>query len=85
MKYFPRHCKLTTPRPLLLLVDDDPLIVEALGFALANDFDVVSSPSRAHCRQLLPQLRKLPDAALIDLGLPPLPHRPDDCAFRPER
>lgn len=65
-------------KPLLLLVDDDPLISEALGYALSRDFDVVSSHSRNHCQQLLRQLRQPPQAAIVDLGLPPLPHRPDE-------
>lgn len=64
--------------PLLLLVDDDPLISESLSFALGRHFDVVTSHSRGHCRQVLRQLRQAPDVALIDLGLPPFPHRPDE-------
>jgi hypothetical protein len=36
-------------KPLLLVVDDDPLISDALGYAFANDFDVVTSHSRPHC------------------------------------
>ena len=65
-------------KPLLLVVDDDPLISDALGYAFANDFDVVTSHSRPHCLRLLQQLRQAPLAALVDLGLPPLPHRPDE-------
>jgi ActR/RegA family two-component response regulator len=65
-------------KPLLLVVDDDPLISDALGYAFANDFDVVTSHSRPHCLRLLQQLRQAPLAALVDLGLPPIPHRPDE-------
>ncbi len=65
-------------KPLLLVVDDDPLISDALGYAFANDFDVVTSHSRPHCLRLLQQLRQAPLAALVDLGLPPTPHRPDE-------
>lgn len=64
--------------PLLLLVDDDALISESLSFALARHFDVVTSHSRSHCRQVLRQLKQAPALALIDLGLPPTPHRPDE-------
>jgi len=64
-------------KPLLLLVDDDPLISDTLSYALSGRFDVLTSPTREHCRQLLRQLRLPPAAALVDLGLPPTPHRPD--------
>lgn len=67
-----------TANPLLLLVDDDPLISETLAYALGRHFDVVTSHSRSHCRQVLRQLRNPPEAALIDLGLPPTPHRPEE-------
>lgn len=65
-------------KPLLLVVDDDPLICDVLGYALANDFDVVTSHSRSHCLRLLQQLKQAPQGALVDLGLPPSPHRPDE-------
>ena len=65
-------------KPQLLLVDDDPLIGEALGFALSRHFEVLISPTRAHCRELLGRLPAPPAAAIVDLGLPPTPHRPDE-------
>jgi DNA-binding NtrC family response regulator len=65
-------------KPLLLIVDDDELICDSLGLAMSPLFEVVSSHSRAHCLQLIRQLRRLPEVALVDLGLPPLPHRPDE-------
>jgi len=65
-------------KPLLLVVDDDPLISDALSYAFAAEFDVVTSHARPHCLALLQQLRRVPQAALVDLGLPPLPHRPDE-------
>lgn len=67
-----------SPKPLLLLVDDDPLITDALSFALGHAFEIISSHSRAHALQIVRQLRQPPQFALIDLGLPPLPHRPDE-------
>lgn len=69
---------LPVTKPLLLIVDDDPLISESLSFAFAAEFDVVISHSRLHAQKLLPQLRQAPQLALVDLGLPPLPHRPDE-------
>lgn len=79
-------------KPLLLVVDDDPLISDALGYAFANDFDIVTSHARTHCLRLLQQLRQPPTLALVDLGLPPTPHRPEEgfaligdlLAFAPE-
>jgi len=65
-------------KPLLLIVDDDALICDTLSFSMAALFEVVTSHSRPHCMQLLRQLRRLPELALVDLGLPPLPHRPDE-------
>jgi len=69
---------LANDRPLLLVVDDDPVIAETLSYALSGDFEVLSSPTRPHCLGLLRQLRQMPQLALIDLGLPPLPHRPEE-------
>jgi len=65
-------------KPLLLIVDDDPLICDTLSFSLSSLFAVVTSHSRPHCLQLLRQLRRPPELALVDLGLPPVPHRPDE-------
>ena len=65
-------------KPLLLIVDDDPLISDTLSFSMSSAFEVITSHSRPHCTQLLRQLRRSPELALVDLGLPPLPHRPDE-------
>lgn len=65
-------------KPLLLIVDDDSLITESLSFALGQAFDVLTSHSRKHALALLRQLRHPPQLALVDLGLPPQPHRPDE-------
>lgn len=69
---------MSVAKPLLLIVDDDPLISESLSFAFAQEYDVLTSHSRSHVRSLLRQLRNPPQLALVDLGLPPLPHRPDE-------
>ena len=65
-------------KPLLIIVDDDALISDTLSYALSPDFEIVTSHSRAHCLRVVRQLRAPPDLALIDLGLPPSPHRPDE-------
>ncbi len=68
----------STRKPVVLLIDDDPIITESMGFILKRDFNVISAESRAETRQLLARLTSKPDLALVDLGLPPLPHEPDE-------
>jgi len=65
-------------KPSLLIVDDDALITETLSFALSKDFEVLVSDSRRHAISLLRQRDTAPQLALVDLGLPPSPHRPDE-------
>jgi DNA-binding NtrC family response regulator len=65
-------------KPKLILVDDDPLITDTLHFVLDDDFDVSVAESRAQVKSLLRQLETPPQVALVDLGLPPSPHRPDE-------
>ncbi len=65
-------------KPDLLIVDDDPLITDTLNFVLSRDFNVYVAESRAQVKSLLRQLDNPPQLALIDLGLPPTPHRPDE-------
>lgn len=67
-----------SPRPSLLIVDDDPLIREGLSIAFEDDFEVFQAESRIAAITLLRNLSAPPVLALIDLGLPPLPHRPDE-------
>jgi DNA-binding NtrC family response regulator len=64
-------------KPRLLLVDDDPLIVETLAFALAGDYEVAVAADRVAA---IAALREglAPDLALIDLGLPPVAHLPNE-------
>ena len=65
-------------KPALLVVDDDPLITDTLAFALGTDFSVYACESRPHAIELLRQLDAPPPLALVDLGLPPAPHAPDE-------
>src|SRR5690242_7566613 len=64
-------------KPRLLLVDDDPLINDSLAFALAGDYEVTRADDRASA---VARLREglAPDLALIDLGLPPVAHLPNE-------
>ena len=63
-------------KPALLIVDDDPLIGESLSFVLSEDFDVRVRETRSEAMALLKSGEFQPQLALIDLGLPPLPHLP---------
>jgi DNA-binding NtrC family response regulator len=65
-------------KPRLMLVDDDPLITDTLHFVLSEDFEVSAADSRAQARSLLLQLGTPPQIALVDLGLPPTPHTPEE-------
>ena len=70
--------KVTEHKPVLLLVDDDQLIVESLALALEEDFQVIVAESRAQAKLLLQKMTEIPSLALVDLGLPPVQHLPDE-------
>jgi two-component system nitrogen regulation response regulator GlnG len=65
-------------KPQLLVVDDDPLITDSLAFALGADYEVLAVESRERAIELVRQLAPVPALALIDLGLPPTPHSPEE-------
>jgi len=69
---------MTVEKPRLILVDDDALITDTLHFVLGKDFDVSVAESRAQAKSLLRQLDSPPQIALVDLGLPPTPHSPEE-------
>ncbi|MCS6787665.1 MAG: sigma-54 dependent transcriptional regulator [Thiobacillaceae bacterium] len=69
---------MNSDKPGLLIVDDDPLITDTLHFVLSRDFEVFVAETRAQVRSLLTQLQAPPPLALVDLGLPPMQHRPDE-------
>jgi len=65
-------------KPSLLIVDDDPIIVDSLAFLLEQDFDIARAGTRPAAMRWL-QAQAIPPAiALVDLGLPPTPHQPDE-------
>jgi len=64
-------------KPRLLLVDDDALIAESLAYALGPEYDVTRAADRAGAVAAL-RGGLQPDAALIDLGLPPVAHQPNE-------
>ena len=65
-------------KPTVLLVDDDPLIVESLGFMLGQRYDVVTAATRDAAMRQITALPQCPGLALVDLGLPPYPHKPEE-------
>ena len=65
-------------RPVLMIVDDDPLITDTLHFVLSKHFEVCVAESHAQVKSLLLQLDAPPALALVDLGLPPNPHLPEE-------
>lgn len=64
--------------PALLIVDDDPLIRDSLRLALSDSFTIHLAENRNQAIDLLRDLSAPPQLALIDLGLPPTPHRPEE-------
>ncbi|MBX9676315.1 MAG: sigma-54 dependent transcriptional regulator [Methylotenera sp.] len=65
-------------RPVLIIIDDDPLITDTLHYVLSKHFEVCVADSRAQAKSLLRQLDEPPALALVDLGLPPSQHKPDE-------
>ncbi len=65
-------------RPVLMIIDDDPLITDTLHFVLGKHFEVCVAESHAQLKSLLQQLDTPPALALVDLGLPPNPHSPEE-------
>src|SRR4029077_11967124 len=56
----------------------DQLITDTLVFALGTDYEIHACESRRHAVELIRPLPAAPQLALVDLGLPPAPHSPDE-------
>lgn len=65
-------------KPNLLIVDDDPLIADTLAYYLEPDFRIATAGSRTEAIQWVQAQTAPPVLALVDLGLPPTPHRPQE-------
>ena len=61
-----------------MIVDDDTLIRDSLRLALSDSFEVHLAESRSQAIELLRSMSMPPRLALVDLGLPPSPHRPTE-------
>ncbi|MGU9952052.1 MAG: sigma-54-dependent transcriptional regulator [Gammaproteobacteria bacterium WSBS_2016_MAG_OTU1] len=65
-------------KPSLLMVDDDPLIQELIGGWFCDEFNIIGAHNLTEVKSALQQMPESPDYALVDLGLPPMPNRPDE-------
>lgn len=63
---------------MLLLVDDDSLIRDTLSLVLADRFEIRSAANRTDAIAAASSVDFVPALALVDLGLPPKPHEPDE-------
>ncbi len=75
---FFRGMLMASARPVLMIIDDDPMIRDTLHFVLSRHFEVCVAESYAQLKSLLQQLGTPPDLALVDLGLPPSAHTPEE-------
>jgi two-component system NtrC family response regulator len=63
-------------KPTLLIVDDDESIRSQLKWTLLNDFEIVEADDRPSALKAFAERK--PELALLDLGLPPQPGKPDE-------
>lgn len=61
----------------LLIVDDDDIIATSLDYVLSQEYQVTVAKDRNSVLRLLDS-GFVPDVALVDLGLPPDIHKPDE-------
>src|SRR5260221_9318820 len=64
--------------PAVRMAAEPELERDALAFALGGAYQVYACESRASEIALVRQLDAAPPLALVDLGLPPMPHAPDE-------
>ena len=65
-------------KPTLLLVDDDAIIADSLEYVLSEEYQVARASDRPSTFELINNMSTSPTLALVDLGLPPNTHRPDE-------
>ncbi len=65
-------------KPTLLLVDDDAIIADSLEYVLSEEYQVERASDRPSSFELIDKMSDSPTLALVDLGLPPNTHRPDE-------
>ncbi len=65
-------------KPTLLLVDDDAIIADSLEYVLSEEYQVERACDRQSSFALIDKMADSPSLALVDLGLPPNTHQPDE-------
>ena len=65
-------------KPTLLLVDDDAIIADSLEYVLGDEYQIERATDRPSSFELIDKMSVSPAVALVDLGLPPNTHRPDE-------
>ena len=65
-------------KPTLLLVDDDSIIADSLEYVLSEEYEINRACDRLSSFEVLSQMEDSPTLALVDLGLPPDTHTPDE-------
>jgi len=65
-------------KPTLLVIDDDSIIADSLEYMLSDDYHIERAVDRQTSFDLLSQVKHSPTLALVDLGLPPDIHTPDE-------
>ncbi len=65
-------------KPTLLLIDDDAIIADSLEYVLSDEYQITRACDRSSSFELIDKMQDSPALALVDLGLPPNTHRPDE-------
>jgi len=65
-------------KPTLFLVDDDAIIADSLEYMLKEEYSIERASDRLSSFEVLSHMTDSPALALVDLGLPPDTHRPDE-------
>jgi DNA-binding response OmpR family regulator len=65
-------------RPTLFLVDDDAIIADSLEYVLSEEYQIERACDRISSFEMLDNMVESPTLALVDLGLPPNTHQPDE-------
>ncbi|MFT5221224.1 MAG: DNA-binding NtrC family response regulator [Planctomycetota bacterium] len=65
-------------KPTLLLIDDDAIIADSLEYVLKDEYRIERACDRPSSFELIGKMTSSPALALVDLGLPPDTHRPDE-------
>ena len=65
-------------KPTLFLVDDDAIIADSLEYVLSEEYEIERACDRVSSFEMIDDMVESPTLALVDLGLPPNTHRPDE-------